>query len=150
MIQFLTACAECGASPGELHAPGCSCEECPRCGLSMVYCRCQDSLPPGEEFGFAVALAAKFENRLHSDSNLARGRDKDRPSLVESAAALRGVIERPGTIVSDAVPIGWGEPGQPVFSDEVLKEALNLPWEGVDYIRLRMFEQQASPSYFLC
>ncbi|MBM9616651.1 hypothetical protein JWJ90_20500 [Desulfobulbus rhabdoformis] len=150
MKQFAPSCQECGAGIGELHSPGCQREECPQCGLALIYCRCQAALPLDEEFWFSVELAAKFETLAQADNNLAVGEDKDRMNLVESAAALRGIIEHPNALVSGVSPIGWSASGEPVFSDEALKDALNLTDDGVNHIRFRMFEQQASPSDFWC
>jgi len=33
-------CADCFASPGEYHVPGCEHEQCPSCGGRVISCRC--------------------------------------------------------------------------------------------------------------
>ena len=38
-------CADCAASPGEYHVPGCEHEQCPACGGRVISCRCAYGRP---------------------------------------------------------------------------------------------------------
>lgn len=40
MSAFREHCADCHAALGELHAPGCDVERCPRCGCQAIGCDC--------------------------------------------------------------------------------------------------------------
>ena len=35
-------CHDCGNKIGEYHEYGCDCERCPRCGMQLISCSCND------------------------------------------------------------------------------------------------------------
>ena len=41
------SCADCGATRGEYHVPGCEIEECPACGGHVIACDCAYGPPAG-------------------------------------------------------------------------------------------------------
>jgi hypothetical protein len=60
MLKVDNDCPKCGAAPGELHAPGCLWEQCPRCGKIVGGCSCSlsEDWPPPE--GDRIPWAGEF------------------------------------------------------------------------------------------
>ena len=40
-ISSITTCHDCAVVPGELHVPGCDCEDCPLCHRQAISCGCE-------------------------------------------------------------------------------------------------------------
>lgn len=150
MTQLSTTCTGCGVPIGSLHAVGCEAEQCPVCGRALIYCRCGCGLSPHDEFIHTAIMSTQFEGRSHANDFRPCKEDIKHPSLIENAASLRVVFDRPCFIEHGVAPIGWDGNGEPVFSDDDLKRALLLSEPQLEFIQELRLERQPSPSGCWC
>ena len=132
-------CESCGCAGQELHAAGCSAEECPACGKALIGCCCE-SLSPYDAEKIIQGLFRQFESleaalEASGDETCTGGTGS---SYLQHAvmkylfahmplSARQEITEIFHSLFPDLTPHLQDEEGRGYFTAEQLSHALGIP-----------------------